>query len=220
MINLKFVDATVFIHAYLKPSRKLEPHEKELKKGARQIIERIENGEKVTTSVVHFTETANILEDSDGIKKIENDKIFLFDREDPGSRIWTGQTEERTPDVKFDVIYKNSDEQIVGGVVYMPLTYDADGEWATDDTIQNAMYYWMEEGMEFSVDHEKEINANVLECFQAEEDTIKGNGTVPEGTWYVAARIEDDEVWERIKSGDLRGWSWEGKVIRERGQSI
>ena len=63
MINLKFVDATVFIHAYLKPSRKLEPHEKELKKGARQIIERIENGEKVTTSVVHFTETANILED-------------------------------------------------------------------------------------------------------------------------------------------------------------
>ena len=41
MINLKFVDATVFIHAYLKPSRKLEPHEKELKKGARQIIERL-----------------------------------------------------------------------------------------------------------------------------------------------------------------------------------
>ncbi|KXB00465.1 hypothetical protein AKJ41_04070 [candidate division MSBL1 archaeon SCGC-AAA259O05] len=59
---MRFVDASVFVHAYLKPKRELEPHEKEIKEGARKIIQRIEEGEEVSTSVVHLSETANILE--------------------------------------------------------------------------------------------------------------------------------------------------------------
>ncbi|KXA96268.1 twitching motility protein PilT [candidate division MSBL1 archaeon SCGC-AAA259J03] len=59
---MRFVDASVFVHAYLKPKRELEPHEKKIKEGARRIIQRIEKGEEVSTSVVHLSETANILE--------------------------------------------------------------------------------------------------------------------------------------------------------------
>ncbi len=60
---MRFVDASVFVHAYLKLKREPEPHEKEIKEGARKIIQRIEEGEEVSTSVVHLSETANILED-------------------------------------------------------------------------------------------------------------------------------------------------------------
>lgn len=39
---------------------------------------------------------------------------------------------------------------------------------------------------------------------------------VPDGTWIVSAKIENDKVWELVKSGVLRGFSIEGKLgVRE-----
>ncbi len=59
----RFVDASVFVHAFLKPKRALKPHERALKRKARDIVSRINRGEEVCTSVVHMAEIANILED-------------------------------------------------------------------------------------------------------------------------------------------------------------
>lgn len=131
-------------------------------------------------------------------------------------------TEEEEDTLKFDVkfINKQEDEHIVGGVVYESGVYDADGEWASKDTVRDAMIYFMENGIEFSVDHKRTIDAQLLECFQAEESTMKGSGMVPEGAWYVSIRVKDSEAWQRVRSGDLKGFSWEGKVLRERNSSI
>ncbi len=59
----RFVDASVFVHAYLKPKRPLKAHEKQMKAQARAVVTRISRGEEVVTSTVHVTEVANILED-------------------------------------------------------------------------------------------------------------------------------------------------------------
>jgi len=59
----RFVDASVFVHAFLRPKRALKPHERALKRKARDIVSRINRGEEVCTSVVHMAEIANILED-------------------------------------------------------------------------------------------------------------------------------------------------------------
>lgn len=53
----------MFVYAFLKPRRTLQPHEENLKNGAKKIVSRINEGEKVATSVVHFSEVCNILED-------------------------------------------------------------------------------------------------------------------------------------------------------------
>jgi hypothetical protein len=58
-----YVDANVFVYAFLKPKRKLEPHEVKIKEAAKKIVSRINDGEKVATSVVYFSELCNILED-------------------------------------------------------------------------------------------------------------------------------------------------------------
>jgi len=60
---MRFVDATVFIHAYIKPKRSLKPHEKRIKENAKSIVARINGGERVLTTTVHLGEIANILED-------------------------------------------------------------------------------------------------------------------------------------------------------------
>lgn len=59
---MRFIDSNVFIHAILKPTRKLAKHEQEIKEAAKAILKRIEQGEKATTTVVHLSEVANILE--------------------------------------------------------------------------------------------------------------------------------------------------------------
>ncbi len=62
-MSVAYVDANVFVYAFLKPKRKLQPHEVNIKEAAKKIVSRINEGEKVATSVVHFSEVCNILDD-------------------------------------------------------------------------------------------------------------------------------------------------------------
>ncbi|MDI3502232.1 MAG: uncharacterized protein PWR13_1036 [Archaeoglobi archaeon] len=59
---MRFVDASVFVHAYLKPKRELKPHEVEMKESAKGIVRRINDGEEVCITVVQVAEIANLLE--------------------------------------------------------------------------------------------------------------------------------------------------------------
>ena len=59
---MRFVDSNVFLHAFLRPRRPLQEHESRIKKAAREILLRLEEGEETSTTVVHLSEVANILE--------------------------------------------------------------------------------------------------------------------------------------------------------------
>ena len=59
---MRFVDANVFIHAFLDPKRPLQPHELKIKEAAKGIVLRLEEGEQMATTVVHLSEVANIFE--------------------------------------------------------------------------------------------------------------------------------------------------------------
>jgi predicted nucleic acid-binding protein len=59
---MRFVDASVFLYAYLRPKRAVPKEIAEMKKAARAILRRINTDEKVYSSLVHLSEVANILE--------------------------------------------------------------------------------------------------------------------------------------------------------------
>jgi len=59
---LRFVDASIFVHAFIKPKRKLKPHEIKIKESAKAIVKKINEGEKVGLTVIQLAEIANILE--------------------------------------------------------------------------------------------------------------------------------------------------------------
>jgi len=76
---LRFVDASVFVHAFLKPKRRLEPHEIEIKEAAKAIVRRINEGEKVGLTVVQLAEIANILERYMPLEKaLQVEKFLLY----------------------------------------------------------------------------------------------------------------------------------------------
>ena len=111
---------------------------------------------------------------------------------------------------------KDMELGIVGGIVYKANVADGQGDWADEETVCDAMYYFMEKGREYSTDHAEWTEASVLECFQAEEDTTKGGGPVPKGAWYMTVKLHDPVAKQRVKDGQLNGFSWEGRVLRER----
>ena len=66
---MRFVDANIFGHAYMKPRRELTPAEAQMKESAKQIIRSLENGEEMALTTVHLSEVLNILEDNLGVKQ-------------------------------------------------------------------------------------------------------------------------------------------------------
>jgi hypothetical protein len=59
---LRFLDSSVFLYAYIRSRRRPPPEVEDDKRMAQAIIRRVQGGEMVTTTVVHVSETANILE--------------------------------------------------------------------------------------------------------------------------------------------------------------
>ena len=101
---MRFIDTNVFIYAFLKPKRELKKHEIMLKKAAKEIINRVNKGEVVVTSIVHISEIANILEDliplnkaleiEEAILSKENIKIATVNEKDYISSIEIAKTYE------------------------------------------------------------------------------------------------------------------------------
>lgn len=59
---MNFIDSSAFLYAFLTARKELSHEVEEMKAHAQAIIRRIQEGENVTTSTVHISETANILE--------------------------------------------------------------------------------------------------------------------------------------------------------------
>jgi len=66
---LRFVDSNIFLHAFLKPRRKLTQKELKIKDESKAIVKRIEGGEEVAMSTAHLSEVVNIVETSLGLEK-------------------------------------------------------------------------------------------------------------------------------------------------------
>lgn len=66
---LRLVDSNVFLHAFLRPRRKLTQEELRVKDEAKAIVKRIEEGEEVAMSTAHLSEIVNIVESGLGIEK-------------------------------------------------------------------------------------------------------------------------------------------------------
>jgi hypothetical protein len=64
---MRFIDANVFIYAVLKPKTALPELVLKRKTAAKEIFLRVNGGEPVTTTTVHLSEVANVLEDVAGL---------------------------------------------------------------------------------------------------------------------------------------------------------
>ena len=124
--------------------------------------------------------------------------------------------------------FKTTDEEkrIVTGPAMIPderiLRIDDKGEeydvFFSEDTIRkcNEMYFKQGKNIGSNLEHETPIDGvTVVESWLIEDSKIDkavalGFKDLPKGTWMVSYKIDNDEVLEKIKSGEILGFSVEG----------
>jgi len=123
---------------------------------------------------------------------------------------------------KSTSIYKNpekDDWETVYGPVMRPNDIDKDGDIATTSDIEKAAHEFMAEGRvkQFDTDHDLNTGkGTMVESWILKEDKeyeLPDGSTenIEEGSWMVGVQ-PSKEVKERIKSGDITGWSIFGQA--------
>lgn len=105
-------------------------------------------------------------------------------------------------------------KQIVWGAVYVPYEVDTQGDWMTPEEIEKMAYRFMKNLRLFKIDtHHDEVENGcyVVESFIARE----GDPDFEPGSWVVATKITDDDIWQAIMDGEITGYSMQGFGTRE-----
>lgn len=120
----------------------------------------------------------------------------------------------------------NEEKRIISGpaMIANQLIYrkDANGEYNvffSPETIREIAIKF------FKKDYQKNINlfhdptlsldgVTIFESFVSDSQRgispMKGFEDSPDGTWFISAKVDNEEVWNRIKSGEVKGFSVEG----------
>lgn len=109
-----------------------------------------------------------------------------------------------------------NDERFVLGIVLEPEVVDAQGDIYSAEEIRAAAHRFMEDFGGLGLMHRLRVNGQVkvLESYLAPTDFTIGELAVRKGTWLLAVRVLSDELWERVKTGDLTGFSIGGSARR------
>ena len=108
-----------------------------------------------------------------------------------------------------------SDKQIISGPVMIPdqLIYrnDAYGEryvYYDVETVAKAATLFLKNGMKFNEMHD-EVYIKDIDVIESYITKSVNEFNVPEGSWIITAKIKDSVLWERIKSGEFNGFSFQ-----------
>lgn len=90
----------------------------------------------------------------------------------------------------------------------------------TEETVKKASYMYLkhQNNNKATIQHEEDtsgvytVESWIVQDKQIDKSRLYGFD-VPVGTWFVTMKIENDEVWNRIKEGELKGLSIEGYFV-------
>ena len=144
------------------------------------------------------------------------------------------------PAIECDWVYLSADnlislakideeKKILVGAVLIPEKriprYDAEaGEdyevYFTSETIQKAEELYMKnlKGNNATYEHQVEIKGlSVIESWISEDEKKDKSSLygfkMPVGTWFVKMKVENEEVWNKVKNNEVRGFSIEGYFV-------
>lgn len=128
---------------------------------------------------------------------------------------------------KVMLAVEDEDQRIVSGPAMIPdmPIYRKDkenGEFYVvfqADTIAKIAQRFFKKGYQGNINIDHSANDQVadsvfFESWIVDKDKgkmpLKGFEDCPDGTWFLSAKINNNETWEKIKSGEVRGFSVEG----------
>jgi len=141
---------------------------------------------------------------------IESERAGLPDDFDADE--WRSKQVGKAADVDVRAENEDGERQIAYAAVLIPNAVDKQGDVIPPYVVERSAHEYMAEYRKMDSDHDLNDGAGVpVESWilkdEQEFDTPDGGTiTYPEGTWVIGKRFVDDE-WERVKAGELTGFS-------------
>lgn len=94
-----------------------------------------------------------------------------------------------------------------------------------EETILKAQQNFYKQGFQrnSNIEHDDNLTLNdvtFVESWIKEDDThdksLKYGFDLPNGTWFAVMKVENDEAWQKVKNGEVRGFSIEGNFDLEK----
>jgi hypothetical protein len=113
-------------------------------------------------------------------------------------------------------VLKTGEERYVLGIVLEPETADAQKDIYSAAEIRDAAHRFMEEYRNLGLMHREFVTGRVkiLESYLAPAAFELDGTRVKKGTWLLAVRVVDDDVWRQVKAGELAGFSIGGSAVK------
>jgi hypothetical protein len=129
------------------------------------------------------------------------------------------------------MFFANEDRKIISGPAMLADTpiyrNDKNGEYMVvfeKATIEQICQKFFAKGynQNFNIMHDpnqKTDGVFVFESFITDSargiKPMAGYEDAPDGSWFISAKIDNEEVWGKIKAGDFKGFSVEGQFAKE-----
>lgn len=127
--------------------------------------------------------------------------------------------------MQFSIL--EEEKRLLMGAVLVPdkkiLRIDASGEpfWVVfkSETIRQAMEYFYKNGNQSNstLEHDYKMqldNVTFVESWIKEDEvhdkSVKYGFNEPIGTWFSVMKVDNDEVWQKVKAGEVQGFSIDG----------
>jgi hypothetical protein len=146
----------------------------------------------------------------------EDENLPDFLKEDDEDKEEEDDIAEKCNDVRkaFRVPIIKADKQIVYGVVSEPDSIDLQGDRLSKSEIRKACHKFMMQSQRIGKEHEGPAKADVIESYIAPTDFTCNGQVVKAGSWVMAVKIHDDDLWQDVKKGEITGFSIAGTGTR------
>ena len=119
---------------------------------------------------------------------------------------------------------ETDEKMIVSGAVLIPDEEDTDGDVISKEKIEEVAHEWMLNYRNVDLQHTLNNVAYPVESYLLKEtkEVVSLDGQVmelPAGTWMVSVKVDDEDTWEAVKDGRMRGFSIMG-VPKENIDSV
>jgi hypothetical protein len=164
---------------------------------------------------------------------MEKELLYELILEDEGDGVFANSFVE-SPAIERDFVFfgkeihfqaVSDEKRLVAGAMLIPnkkiLRLDGEGNpyyvYFTPETIEMIARKFMKNKFngEVTVEHGKKVNGVYLTESWIVEQSAKDKSniygfTLPKGTWFGIYKVDNDNVWEKVKNGTFKGYSIEG----------
>lgn len=115
-----------------------------------------------------------------------------------------------------EIVFKAADnpKQTLYCVVMEPETEDLQGDVTDAEEIEKAAHQYLLDSRIVGDSHRKDkranlfkVDAGVVESFIAPIDYEVGGEKILRGSWVIAIKVYDSEVWKSVEAGEITGVS-------------